>query len=480
MGQLRLALLRAMARIEKSDRLSQSLQSQQDPSGQPRWRSVLNLVESEMRPDRTAGGPTVTHITPDIRAMVLSMLVGPLHWMGLIDLGYEAPEQAGSVAPPVAYRLSQTGLWLLDLAEPPQFVESGGRVIVQPNFTVLAMEPVADSVLIELDQFAELRGGDRAMTYELTRYSVYRGQRAGWNAQRIATFLEQHQGAPLPANVRRSLEEWQALHHRIVFYRSACVAQFADDEAREAACKALSQSGFELTTLGPAHTLIAPANTDRLPSASGQIVSQVVDILTQAGWAPEVGRPAPEHDDTEGCLRLVSASDPSGAPIFEVIFKQPAPSLFALGQLAPLLDHSSFSAGRETVGAANPALHPDLFRLRRPVHITAASIRRALSQHMNVDEILALLAHLHDGPLPDSVEHLIREWARFYGRAHMNPVCLVALDNHDVLHNLLDDPTVGRYLRPIEGSGLPFAVVEPAHAEIVREMLAERGIEVVG
>ncbi|MGQ9903930.1 MAG: helicase-associated domain-containing protein [Anaerolineae bacterium] len=464
----RAVVLRALARAEKALALEHSLGIGHAPQSagvirQERWMSVAALLDSVARPE-TADTIRLPDRLAAQRESALSMLAGPLHWLGLVDLGYDTADNTRNGNPntpgnplPTAYRLTETGLWLLDLADEPRFVESGGRVLVQPNFTILAMEPISDRVLMDLDQFADLQGGDRATTYQLTRQSVYRGHRAGWDVQRIVSFLEAHQGAPVPPNIRRTLDEWQAQHHRIVFYRAAQVIQFADDAARAAVTDVLSQAGMTLVALGPAHALLEP----------GAPVASVVATLRDAGWMPEVSLSGQDSDDTESCLRLVPSRPQPTHPeqpdvqappdSFDVVFKQPAPSLFALGQLAPL------------AGPVAPG---------RPLQITAASVRSALSAGMTLDEILATLAHLHDGPLPLTVEQRIRDWARFFGRASATMVCLFEFSSQDVLNNLLDDEAVGHYLRLIEGSLQAVAVVDAAHAGLVRGLLAERGIQI--
>jgi len=484
----RVALLRALARVEKNAALERALHERAlheralheralheralheralEPgrASQPgeRWRSTAALLDAVARPEpagfRAIGShaPEQTGL-PDRLAM-LSALAGPLHWLGLVDLGFgasstDASRDQRTPAPPLptAYRLTETGLWLLELADPPHYVENGGRVLVQPDFTILAMEPISDRVLMDLDQFADVQGGDRATAYQLTRESVYRGHQAGWDVRRIVSFLEAHQGAPLPPNIRRTLDEWETRHHRIVFHRQARVVQFADEDARDAVTHVLAQAQLAPVALGSAHALIQP----------GATMEAVIQALSEAGWIPQISAGdaadgSPARDDTEGCLRLVPSQEGPGS--FDVLFKQPAPSLFALSQLAP------FS------GPVAPG---------RPLQITAAGVRNALAGDMTLDEILAILAHLHDGPLPAPVEQSIRDWARFFGRAAASAVCLFEFSHQEVLNNLLDDEAVGHYLKVIEGSLQPVAIVDAAHADMVREMLAERGIQVSG
>ncbi|HEY3290599.1 MAG TPA: hypothetical protein VGK87_10770, partial [Anaerolineae bacterium] len=98
------------------------------------------------------------------RQVIASMLTGPLYWMGLVSLGFNKGQPTVEGSEPTAFRLTPSGAWLLGLAGQPVFIESGGRVLVQPNFTIIAMEPVSDEVLLALDEFAVSQGGDRAVT----------------------------------------------------------------------------------------------------------------------------------------------------------------------------------------------------------------------------------------------------------------------------------------------------------------------------
>ena len=77
-------------------------------------------------------------------------LQGPLHWLGLVDL-------AGAARPEQAFRLTPTGRTLLAAfcrpgprggdAGPLVASPAAGRVIVQPNFQVLAVGDVPDEML---------------------------------------------------------------------------------------------------------------------------------------------------------------------------------------------------------------------------------------------------------------------------------------------------------------------------------------------
>jgi hypothetical protein len=365
------------------------------------------------------------------RAFIVELLTGPLFWLGLVELGYNAGGPVGENNMPVAYRLTETGAWLTGIAEQPSFVESGGRVVVQPNFNVLAMEPISDALLVDLDFFADSLGGDRAITYELTRESLYRGQRSGWSAERVIAYLEKHQGAPVPANVSRTMLEWEQAHRRITFHRRKLVVQFADEDAEAQA--SLSLAPFKPHALSAQFVLLGNGDSERVNTA-----------LREAGWIPTV-QPAGQAG-YENSLRV----DDDGS----ITFLQPAPSVYALGRLKQFAEDGAGGA----------------------IRVTPGSVRAAMNRDLDIEQLLAMLAEMHNGPVSAQLEKSIRRWAGFFGTGAIRGVTLLELSNADVLANLLGDPVVGIWLTPIEGSSKPMALVAPEHIDDLRAALEERGV----
>jgi hypothetical protein len=362
------------------------------------------------------------------RAFIAEMLTGPLHWLGLVDLGYIPGEPMGEGQMPYAYHITEVGAWLLGFGPQPTFIETGGRIVVQPNFTVLAMEPISDAVLVDLDHFADSRGGDRAVTYEITRESLYRGQQSGWSAERVAIFLEKHQGAPLPGNVRRTLDDWESSHRRITFHRRKTVVQFADEDAELQASLLLVP--YKPHALAGGMHLLTTGDVGRLTNS-----------LRDAGWIPTV------QSATENGMEKSVRADDDGT----LTFLQPAPSVQALGRVV-------------------------LFAETSPYRITAASVRAAMNRGMDVDQILAMLAELHAGPVSAVLERSIRRWAGFFGSGSIRSAMLLELSNADVLANLLQDPQVSGFLTPVDGASAPLALVHPDGVDVVRAVLLDRGV----
>lgn len=373
------------------------------------------------------------------RLALAAMLAGPLRWMGLADIGTlrddnALPNHADGV-PVDALRLSPAGAWLLANGPEPDFTESGGRVVVQPNFSILAIEPMADAVLIDLDHFAETRGGDRAALYELTRSSVYHGQRAGWTAARIIAFLEGHQGAPLPVNVRRSLEEWQQQHERITFVRGARLLQYADDEARAGARESLGATSLRMVS-------------DRFDLVTtAQPLDTLVNTLREAGWVPQVSRE--QEDDRAGVVHVNADGT--------LTLNQPVISLEALADLDLL-------AEPEGEGYT----------------LSAAHVRAAMGRGVLAEQAVATLAHLADGPLPEGVVDALHGWTSFYGEATAREMIALTFSHLDVMEHALADPELARLLQAIPGATLPIVLIERRNFARARAALIARGLALSG
>lgn len=362
-------------------------------------------------------------------AIITHLITGPLHWLGLTDVGFDSAS-----ATPRAYRLTAMGAWLLGLGAPVAIAEEGGRVVAQPNFQVVAMEPIAENILMTLDEFAQFEGGDHALTYRLTRETVYRSQRAGWDAARIIAYLEDATRAPLPQNVKRSLEEWQTLHERITFRRGVALLHAEDATTLDALY---------------AQDALAPQLGRRvgeqiaLPRVR---VSALAESLREAGWAPvityahQITAPASVTADAEGT----------------VTFLQRVPSIYAYQAVAPFA---------EIVDAH----HARITRERASV---------AAQQGMSVPTMIARVRSVQRGELPPKLIVRLKAWGKYFGDARLGTLTLIEFRDEPARNELLNDPELQPYLVRFDAGNRPLALIRSEALERVKELLAERGVEI--
>lgn len=370
-----------------------------------------------------------------IRAVVLE----PLHWMGLADIGYTNDQV-------VAYRLTEMGAWVLGVGNEIEIPEGEGKVIVQPNYEIIALDPISDMALARLDEFADRISAERAMQYTLSRESVYRAQKKGWTSQRIINTLQQMSDHPLPQNITRTLLEWQTLHERITIHRRATLLQA--NGAR------LMDELFEITSINQ-HLTARPGEAVALVAPEGPAASALIESLQEIGHLPA------RTGSTQDVLRpsLTIARDG------QIHFREALPSIFLFGLIAPFTNiddsHRYF--------------------------LTEAAVKRALVKTdssagiYTVGKILDTLRTLHIGPLPRWVEIKVRAWGHHYGDAAIQPLILVQIQDEQTLKELMQEPELEGLLQPFAPSRKKaLAAISPEKLDLLRLALTERGMDIKG
>ena len=375
------------------------------------------------------------------RIFIEAVLTEGLYWLGLVDLGYAQPvTPQGGNAPAglLAVRLTDMGCWLLAGGPQPTIPEETGRVVVQPNFRIFAFDPISDGVLARLDGFATRLNAERAVEYELSRESVYRAQLAGQSGGGIRAWLEQVTGAALPQNVSRSLDEWQAAFERIIVHPRVGWLEVASPELADAVLANPTLAAAVIKRATPTGLIVQSDRVDELERA-----------LLAAGELPARSRAAAQA--RRGSILLSEDGT--------IRFAHAVPSLHVLGALQPFCDQPAQPAGRW--------------------RITPAGVARARSAGLDASAILAVLAEMAVGGVPDTLPARIKAWSRHYGSASLLAVTLIQFRDQDALDELLQDSELARHLRPFRPEAkLGLAVVEPNQIASVRDLLAERGVEV--
>ncbi|MBA3532586.1 MAG: helicase-associated domain-containing protein [Ardenticatenales bacterium] len=345
-----------------------------------------------------------------------------LHWLGLVDLGRDA---AGKL---VALRLNTLGEHLLARGPAPQqAAASGGRIVLQPNFHLVAFGPVAERALLEVERFADRLGADQAIEFELTRASLYRAQQAGMDAGAVLSQLAELTGSPVPQNVARTLEEWQAAHERVVIRRQVSLLQVGD-EGLLAQLLATPESG--LRALSATMALVEqPAAAER--------------TLQAAELAPVQG-----HDRSgRGGLTLSEEG--------VVQFRHQVPDIYLLGRVQQLAE--------EREGQW---------------HLTSQAVERARQTlGLEAEAQLAAWRALLFGPEPLWLERRIKAWCHHYGQARLHTGPHLEVRDEAVLATLQSDPRLAPYLKRFKPRG-PLLTVQAEELAELRALLAEYGIEV--
>jgi hypothetical protein len=139
-----------------------------------------------------------------VEGAVLSFyFVGPMHWLGLIDLADDAA------------RLTVYGRAIVDSSVSfPTPNEAEDKIVIQPDGTMIASRKVPRVDRFQLARFttwtktASLTGDP--YVYRLDVQGIQRADAQGVNTGHIATFINRvMEGTPVPTSITKLLENWR-------------------------------------------------------------------------------------------------------------------------------------------------------------------------------------------------------------------------------------------------------------------------------
>lgn len=191
-------------------------------------------------------------------AVVRAALLGPLRWLGLVEFDDRVPanaEREGTESP--AWCATTAAIAALNAPETaPTLEENHGRVVIQPNFEIIAYPPHTAPALAILDTCAEARGMEHAARYMLTRRGLAAARRLGWAAGAVQERLGLLSDQPLPQNIAATLADWDRQADRLVLRRGVIILEVADAALLDALTREPEGAGWVSRRLAPTVALI--------------------------------------------------------------------------------------------------------------------------------------------------------------------------------------------------------------------------------
>lgn len=367
-------------------------------------------------------------------AFVRAAVEGILFQLGVVDLGYDGASWD-------LFRLTTAGKAALQEEEETETAgskdhDAEGKLVIQPNFQILAIGPISLDRLARLDLFAERQTADRAaFEYRLTKDSIYRAQRLGMEVPEVIRFLEEVSGVELAQNVRRSLDEWDAHHQRIVFRSGVTLMQAASEDMVTAL---MAQPQIQVLL----ERRLSPVVAEVRPGSTGRLVSSLVGQ----------GRfPAVSGIGSETLAQSVTITpDGTVRPVHAV------PTLHLCSLLDKLAEKTS----------------------DREWCLTEKSVRRAATGKNQIIRLLDQLAWLSRGPFPAALKEQIKAWGRYYGSAAVEALTLIEFRDADTLAELSAQPELHTLLAPFPAGNRALATVPNDKLGVVKAILARLGIPV--
>ncbi len=371
---------------------------------------------------------------------IRTVITGPLHWLGVVELENEET--------PTTFRLSPGAAAIMSNAEPGQDAAAWGRLIVQPNFELIALAPVPELLLVRLDRFAERTSLEHIAQYRLTKASVTRAIQKGLRVDAIQQTLEQAGGGDIPQNVRYSLVEWERQARRVEVWQGTTLLEvdnaalldefFADEATRQFFGRRLSPL---LAEVGPHH------------------LSAIQQILWQRHYLPALST-APTQDKAAENGRLVA--------------HEPQWRLHDDGLLQPLYAVLDLYLAAEIKHFSDCEEHTGWYQL------TPTSLLRARAAGITLDYILRFLQHYCEGGIPGSLLIRLKLWGGGYGEQQR-----ITIEHSPMLRlpaQVLQDLQHDEELKLLLGTEVEhesrLVRVDPENLAQVEKLLQERGFAV--
>jgi hypothetical protein len=370
---------------------------------------------------------------------IRAVVSGPLHWLGLVELDREEN--------PSAFRLSPGAGTLVSTAPLETSQETWGRLIVQPNFELMALAPVSEALLVKLDRFADRVRLEHIAQYRLTKSSVTRAIPYGLHAQEIQQVLEQASGSEIPQNVSYSLAEWERQARRIELWPNATLLEVDDEALLDA-----------LFADGETRTLFQRRLAPKIAAVSPRQLTAVQELLWQRSYLPALSSVTAHETTLE--------DSPT--------FREPQWQLDDDGLLQPcypVLDlYLVVEAGRFC----------ECDEATSRYKITAASVHHALEQGITFEYIMRFLQQYCDGGIPAALLIRLKLWGDGYGneqniQVERAPLLRLA---EEVWQDLAADKELGSLLGPEVEQQSRLVRVESGNLERVIALLRERGFSV--
>ncbi len=370
---------------------------------------------------------------------IRALISGTLHWLGLVNVDADHPD-AFRLVPDFALITSET---LLDIQE-----LSWGRLVVQPNFEVIALAPVSEALLLNLDRFAERIRLELIAQYRLTRASVTHAIQSGLKAETIQHILEQAAGGSIPQNVQYSLIEWERQARRIELWGGVTLLEVDDAALLDQLLADAETRPLFGRRLAP---LLVEVLTDKLPT--------VQEILWQRDYLPALVS-ASIHDNLLENGRLPTRE--SQWRLLQNGLLQPCHAVLNLYLVAEV---ERITVLDEATGWRK---------------ITAEAIQKACNSGLSLDHIVRFLQHYCEGGVPASFLIRLKLWGNGY-----ELLTIISIEHTPLLrlsNQVLQDIQADEEIGPLIGTEVPSdarLVRVPAETlDRVMELLKDRGFTV--
>jgi hypothetical protein len=200
-------------------------------------------------------------------ALLEHTIVGPLHWLGLVDLADEAA------------RFTAYGRAFLQHGSWPNPPEPQDKIEVKPDGTILVSRKISRIDRFQIARFASWVSAGQTYTYRLNAESIQRAAVQGINVGHITAFLSKALGDTLiPQPVTTLLEKWKSGATATVTLEQVIIIRTTAQETMDAIWEAPATRRYLGARLGPMAAVVRPDQWSALRDALGEQGIQVETV----------------------------------------------------------------------------------------------------------------------------------------------------------------------------------------------------------
>jgi hypothetical protein len=137
------------------------------------------------------------------------IVAGPLHWLGVIDLGFEVIPTLNDLVIPTSFRFSRWAQDLLSFTSPAGMDKEDEKLVVESNGKIEVNRLVPRSVRYQIARFSEWgEVTQEGYRYRLTPESLQNAQKQGLKVNQLIQLLIR-QSRIVPPNLINALARWE-------------------------------------------------------------------------------------------------------------------------------------------------------------------------------------------------------------------------------------------------------------------------------
>ncbi|MBI5959195.1 MAG: helicase-associated domain-containing protein [Chloroflexi bacterium] len=193
-------------------------------------------------------------------AVLRFILTGPMHWLGLVDLG-----DSGTLC-----RLTVYGRALCGKAEWPAPAEDRATLTIDADGTIRAPRTLSRYERFQLARITDWVSAGDPYVYRLTATSLQRAAGQDIQADAMLAFLRRTGGGSLPESVQRMLSQWERTSSADLWLSRAVILRANSPDALQAIIETPELRRYLGATLGPTAVIVRAGQENDLMAALQQ------------------------------------------------------------------------------------------------------------------------------------------------------------------------------------------------------------------